>query len=325
MPGPSPRNHADPATENARCVQCHTSIASEWQGSLHRAAFEDPSFTRALGHEDTAFCRGCHAPEADASQPPPKELAAIGVACVTCHVPRGSKTILAGPSESGTKAPHPITRSADFATGAACRNCHEFDFPDGRARLRPERMQLTMTEHEDAKKAGFALPSCNACHMPSVAGARPHKSHAFPASRSPAVLQQAVRISARRSGDAIEIVLRRGDVAHAFPTGDLFRRLVVSARLDGERDQVRYLARHFVERQERPGVLVRVAGSDDRPFVNGETERVVRFDLGPSATEKRATYRVVYQRVGEVMPGMDARANVEDAIELASGTLDGAQ
>src|SRR5262249_49394694 len=153
--GPAPQGRAgDPARENAACEACHADVAGEWRGSMHAQADVDPVYRRALAREPMAFCRACHAPEADPAADAPPKLSALGVGCVTCHK-TGGDAVLAGPAprdlgrERGAvrAAPHAIVRDARFATPSACASCHEFDFPDSRARARPERMQATVSEH----------------------------------------------------------------------------------------------------------------------------------------------------------------------------------
>jgi hypothetical protein len=64
---------------------------------------------------------------------------------------------------------------------------------------------------------------------------RRHRSHAFVASRDPAFVRQAVRVQAvRDDATTILLTLSPGNVGHAFPTGDLFRRLVVVAEVPGD-------------------------------------------------------------------------------------------
>jgi hypothetical protein len=74
--------------------------------------------------------------------------------------------------------------------------------------------------------------TCTRCHMAGSTA----DGHAFAGGRDHAMLDAAVDVHARadREGDAIDVtfVLRARGVGHAFPTGDLFRRLRVAARTD---------------------------------------------------------------------------------------------
>ncbi len=91
-----------------------------------------------------------------------------------------------------------------------------------------------------------------------------------------------------------------GDVGHAFPTGDLFRRLTVSAEVEGDDHAViaraeRHLARHFGE--ARLGLAgARTQVRDDRLGVGG-IERAVDLALGPEAEGSPIAWRVAYERV----------------------------
>lgn len=282
MPHPAP-NAQLRAIDNASCERCHTQIAAEWRQSLHRASFTDKDFQRAIGIEPEPFCKGCHAPERDA---------AIGVACVTCHVPeRGA--VLAAPGAAA--APHPLTRSAAFATEAACARCHEFDFPDAPARRTPLAMQRTLTEHRGR------TDTCTTCHMTKRDG---HVDHRFAASRDAAVVESAVDVRATRGAQEIRVTLTPAAVGHAFPTGDLFRRIRVS--VGGE---TRFLTRHFRTVQERPGIVVRSEVADDR--VLGGPREIV-FPAGDAP----ARVRVVYERAEGPSDPPSARAYVAGAVVL---------
>ena len=80
---------------------------------MHRAAYRDGAFQRALAVEPLAFCRGCHAPEAPTDAAPSPELAEMGVGCITCH--RAGDEVLAAPDARGASgAPHGLLRSAAF-------------------------------------------------------------------------------------------------------------------------------------------------------------------------------------------------------------------
>lgn len=289
MPHPPPLLRAR-AADNAACEGCHTGIAAEWRQSLHRTSFTDADFQRGLTRDPDPFCRGCHAPESD-----PK----LGVACVTCHVTNAD--VLATPGSSSSTAPHALTRTPEFATNAACAKCHEFDFPDANLRNKPLAMQRTISEHRGRSD------TCATCHMTKKDG---HADHRFAASRDDAFVKSAVTIRARRVGpDRIEVVLEPALVGHAFPTGDLFRRVRVSAGREN-----RFLARHYANRQEVPGVLVRSEISDDR--VQGG-DRIVEMKVPAEKTR----VRVVYERAEGPSATTSSSATVAGSIELFDAEL----
>jgi len=110
-------------------------------------------------------------------------------------------------------------------------------------------------------------------------------------------------------------------VGHAFPTGDLFRRLEISVEAVGSDDQVvssarRFLSRHWSNEQEPTGTVRRVT-RDDRPT---ETPLEVELELdGPLAAFPIA-WRVSYQRVDHPLSESEAGDVVGGEIEIASGT-----
>lgn len=321
MPGPArgPARRDAPA-RNAACEGCHSEIAGEWRRSLHHLAYTEPTYVRALAREPTPFCRGCHAPEADPSKPAPRALATLGVGCVSCHAPAHADlardAVWAAPGT--TTAPHAVVRSAAFAGVPACAGCHEFDFADQPGMT----MQRTAQEHAASR---FAARSCADCHMPAVGeGAARHRSHVFAGSRDPALLRSALTISATRTREGLTLQLTPAAVGHAMPTGDLFRRLWISAEgsdRDGEvvtRD-ARALARHFARRKLSDLHTRKVELADDRPGASGPAPTIVRLDLGPASEDLQIRWRVLHQRVE--VPLADDAAIVAGEIEIAAGTL----
>ncbi len=262
------------SSRNAACEGCHVDIANEWRASLHRDSHSDPSYQRAFALEPLAFCTRCHAPEADANGPL-AETASLGAACVTCHGGGGA-----------------------VRDTRACVDCHEFGFPSG-----PGLMQLTATEHRASIHASTA---CATCHMPRVDG---HASHRFAASRSEEMLRRAAAVTATRDANGIVITLRPRDVGHAFPTGDIFRRLRVEATVAGDASPPR---RVFLQRNTKGG------GQDTRPFVDG-TPSDVRIDI--VAVGKPIAWSVHYERVGHLTSADGSDAVIDGATEVASGTL----
>ncbi|WP_437553823.1 multiheme c-type cytochrome [Sorangium sp. So ce367] len=335
MPGPEPPRSLDSVSVNRDCERCHAEIAREWRGSKHQRAYVDAPFQAALAKEPLPFCRGCHAPEAHSSRPPPPERAELGVACVTCHVvdgaPLASPAQASGdqgsPSPSSPSVPHPVLRDPRFATAAACGGCHEFAFPDHAARRAPEPMQLTLTEHA---ASAYADVPCARCHMP-LAGDGPsaHRSHAFASSRDPEAARRALRVQAERaSSTAARFTLRTARVGHAFPTGDLFRRLLVRAEVLGEDYAViasarRFLARRFAETPGPLGARARTTVSDDRPGAPALAGApvVVELELGPAAAQLPIQYEVVYQRVAHASDGREEDAIIESEVSLVRGSL----
>jgi len=306
MPGPAAGSgRAAAARLNRACERCHVDVAAEWRASLHRAAYTDASFVAAHAREPAAFCRECHAPEADPRRLPSPALARLGVGCVTCHQP--GSVVLAAPRSDRSivteTAPHPVQRDLRFATADACAQCHEFTFADGR-----ELMQSTVSEH---RASAYPERPCADCHMPSSGGRR---DHTFAASRSPAMLRRALVVATSRAGSEVTLELGPGEIGHAFPTGDLFRRLRVTIEVIDERGtplsrETRDLARHFDER----GRLIR----DDRVGAHGASVNL-HVDLGPVARGRLIRWQVAHERVAFF--GADG-AEVEGSTLIASGVL----
>jgi len=161
--------------------------------------------------------------------------------------------------------------------------------------------------------------------MVSTPSGRAHRSHAFSAQRDPAVLRAVVTASATRApGDAVEVRLAAKGVGHAFPTGDLFRRLEVVAEAVGpDQNSVasdeRHLSRRFGHVNAASGRFVKVTVADTR--LQPGVEAVVRLALGPAARAFPIAWRVSYQRVEHPIDSDGDRAVVEADIELARGVL----
>jgi hypothetical protein len=285
-------------TENARCETCHLEIAREWRSSLHRRAHTDAAYQRAFALEPLPFCQGCHAPEANPEQPVAAAVGEMGVACVTCHVLEGNVVAL---------------RNSD----SACASCHEFAFPDSSARRVPELMQSTLSEHA---RSDERERSCADCHMPRARDG--HRSHAFPGGYDEQLVQSALEVSAHRTPSGVQLRLTPRRAGHAVPTGDLFRRLEVSAEAVGAEWQVvasdrRYLARHWQRIPGPFGMVLRQATGDDRPLDDAVE---VALELGDAARARPITWRVAYQRVEHPRSEREQDSAVEGEIEIASGT-----
>lgn len=324
MPGPYRGRLEAAVALNAGCVSCHAEEASEWRGSHHQRSDTNPAYRKAFAIEPTAFCRGCHAPESDPTREPPRAVSELGVACVTCHVTEEGTVLAAAASgDDGGRdaafAPHPLRRSAEFARTGGCAGCHEFRFPVSLGTGDGEYMQTTVREHQ---RSPAAAQGCADCHMPVVEGRR---SHAFAQVRDPGWLRKNLRAAAERVDEhGVRVTLLQPAPGHAFPSGDLFRRIEVGCELRGadgkvvSRD-VRHLARHFEVVPGKPGRrLVR----DDRVFSG---PAVVELDVTPPGPALRSgviSWWVSYQRVATVGAGTDpADAKIESEVKLHSGEL----
>ena len=322
MPGPAPRGRdaASASASNATCTTCHTEIAAEWRASFHARSQRDEAYQRAFALEPLPFCQGCHAPEADAFKPVPELAAELGVGCVTCHV-TGDHVLAIAREAFAAQAPHAVTRAAEFAGVGACAKCHEFAFPDVALRGKPELMQATVSEHAHSTASGAA---CASCHMPSVgAGQARHRSHAFPGGHAPDFVKSALRVRAERRADTrVHLVLESEGVGHAFPTGDLFRRLEVSAEAVGSDFQVvssaqRFLSRHWSEERKLATVVRRVIKDDRASGAPLEVE----LELDASVGSLPLAWRVAYQRVEHPRSEAEQDSVLDGEIEIASGTL----
>jgi hypothetical protein len=318
LPGPAPQQRAagfDAAAENLACEGCHATIAAEWRGSLHHRAWDDPVFLTAYAIEPIAFCRGCHVPEADPAHMPPEGARRLGVGCVTCHVQDGAVVgEHAAPARAGV---HAVVADARAGSSAACERCHQFAFPE------PQRapMQGTADEHRASPHAG---ESCESCHMAKVRDALggSHRSHDFRVLGDPARLRSALTARAARSGDrAITLSIAAARVGHAFPTGDMFRRLEVRARAVDESGAVVAVASPVVlARRFGRARAERIQIGDDRLPASGEA-RTLDLAFAEPVSGRELRWEIVYQRLDAAMAkafGVDAKA---DEVVVAEGAL----
>jgi nitrate/TMAO reductase-like tetraheme cytochrome c subunit len=86
-------------TPPSTCAGCHEKEYKEWTGSVHYLAFQDPIYqgelnkgVKAVGHEITRQCEGCHSPAGmvtgeikGAGISGLNEMAKAGVSCDICH------------------------------------------------------------------------------------------------------------------------------------------------------------------------------------------------------------------------------------------------
>jgi hypothetical protein len=300
LPGPAPNRALPPdaARENQRCTACHRTIAVEWNRSLHRHAYDNPYFARAVKLESVNFCRKCHAADANPDRDPEPALALNGVSCLTCHLTdRGvigahgtTKQLIAG---------HDPTGDVRWGNDQACANCHQFDFPAKPGASERTPMQDTLQEHA---LSALANVPCQGCHMPRVrdADGTSHHRHDFAVQADPSFLAQAVSIElVSRTEKQVTLALSAGSIGHAFPTGDLFRSSQlevweVSAHAAQRKHVVVRLARDYT--QDVPNQSRR-AVSDTRlkPGENNRDRRLITIDLATKGAV--VAYRLTWIRM----------------------------
>ena len=88
-----------PFTPPQKCGECHQQQYNEWNGSVHNMALKDPIYqgelnkaVKAVGHEITRQCEGCHSPAGmvtgeikGAGLAGLSPMALAGVSCDICH------------------------------------------------------------------------------------------------------------------------------------------------------------------------------------------------------------------------------------------------
>ena len=196
--GSSPKLPIAELQDPATCMQCHPQHYTEWSGSMHAYASDDPVFLamNKRGQRDTqnqlgTFCVQCHAPMAvamkltdgtdfDPTQLPP---AARGITCYFCHNVKkviddhnnGLQLALDDTMRGGVHDPvsSPAHNSAydkmmDGYTNNSveCGSCHDVVTPRGVA------LERSYTEWQASVFASddpaHHLPlTCSGCHMQS--------------------------------------------------------------------------------------------------------------------------------------------------------------
>lgn len=165
--------------------------------------------------------------------------------------------------------------------------------------------------------------------MPFVDGPRGrHRSHAFSETRDPAWIRRSIVVTGERTGPtSARLTLSLRDVGHAFPTGDLFRRLSVTADAVGDDQRslasaTRYLGRHFAVGTALDLRPIRMEERDDRPGAAGpQPDVVVDLELGPRARGAPIAWNVSLDRVLHVADGRESSATVASVVNLAQGLL----
>lgn len=178
---------------NQVCSGCHMELYTQWKGSMHSNAWNDPVYRAALslmskstkGKVDN-FCMGCHTPvgvvtkEASPAGLHMSEVATQGVHCEVCHNVSGSQGIgngsyiltpklhgrplKFGPYKDAVSPYHDTAYSQLHTQSEFCSDCHDVSHPFNRLPI-----ERTYSEWRDSTYAGQGV-MCQDCHMKPVPG-----------------------------------------------------------------------------------------------------------------------------------------------------------
>jgi hypothetical protein len=146
------------------------------------------------------------------------------------------------------------------------------------------------------------------------------------------MIRRAATVTAERiDGGRVRVTIAPAGAGHAFPTGDLFRRLEVRAEaVDGHEAIVARapsvaLQRSFADRpRDAAGAdltFQRVPARDTRVAPPGGAPSTVELALPEALPEARVRWRVVYQRMATPMAEAFGIEQARDEITVAEGEL----
>ncbi|MFL5812253.1 MAG: multiheme c-type cytochrome [Bdellovibrionia bacterium] len=189
------------------CRECHKSQYTEWTGSRHHAAYDNPIFQRGHRRDPILRCITCHTPTDEQrgaiEEHQDTPLIHEGVTCVSCHLDGHS---------SGSKY---------LKEPELCARCHQFKFLRG-----GEFAQRTYSEWQAYRKQG-GTKTCQDCHMPGG-------SHSFLGGHSLKKLRKALQIRWSKNSEAAVVWIKNVGAGHDVPTGDVFRELKVEVKERGK-------------------------------------------------------------------------------------------
>ena len=245
--GVAPLRGASSDPKWAACEKCHARVALEHAGSQHAQASTHPLYAQAYRLEPSALCRNCHDPLGGDA----------GITCAVCHVREG---VVLG-ARAAPRAPHPV-RVDPGLKSELCAGCHEFPFAVPRGKgfvLVDAPMQSTFSEWRKVDARPDA--ACTTCHLKA--------GHAFPGGHDPALVRRSLEVQLAGG----ELLLSTIGVGHRFPTGDVFRRLMVEVSEPGGRwRRVGSLGRRFEgvnlveDTSLEPGAVRRLALGEVTPL-----------------------------------------------------------
>jgi hypothetical protein len=231
------------------CGACHEGIYEEWSNTRHRVAFTNKLYKESHEKEPLIWCVNCHAPIMKSNGDPEKIQDRLfvedGVSCIVCHK-RGDK-ILTARIPSKPKE-HEYIEVKEMRRSEFCENCHQFNFPVGTGnvphknfKFSNQPMQNTFTEWQ--MSYFYGKETCQDCHMETKTN---YKTHNFPGGHNRDYLAKTFSLSLEKvSDDDAKLIVTAKRLGHAFPTGDLFRTLVIRL-LDKKGEEIKKINLRYV-------------------------------------------------------------------------------
>ncbi|HMV43898.1 MAG TPA: multiheme c-type cytochrome [Leptospiraceae bacterium] len=214
-----------------QCQKCHKEIYREWETSRHKVAFTNDLYRESHRREPLVWCVNCHAPllksGGNLENLGDRVFIEEGVSCIVCHK-RGDKILTAHVPQNPKE--HSYLEVKSMKKSEFCENCHQFNFPTGTGKVphrefKFSRQPMQNTFNEWQMSYFYGKENCQDCHMQTISD---YRTHTFPGGHSKDYLERTFSLQLYKIEETeIKIILEAKRLGHAFPTGDLFRTLVI--------------------------------------------------------------------------------------------------
>ncbi len=230
------------------CGVCHKEIYAEWETTRHKVAFTNELYRESHEREPLTWCVNCHAPmmkaNGDLEKIEDRVFKEEGISCIVCHK-RGDKILTARiPSKPQE---HKYIEVKEMRRSEFCENCHQFNFPVGTGNVphknfkySAQPMQNTFTEWQ--MSYFYGKETCQDCHMKPKDG---YKTHSFPGGHNRDYLENTFSVNLEKiSNSDVKLTVTAKRLGHAFPTGDLFRTLIIKL-LDKKNQEIKRIVLRY--------------------------------------------------------------------------------
>ncbi|MEO0478560.1 MAG: multiheme c-type cytochrome [Planctomycetota bacterium] len=270
---------------SAQCIECHSEVAEEWQGSHHQISYSNPRVRELSNDFRNKECQSCHLPQPVAATGygqrtlPRQSRFDEGVGCISCHLGTNGQILARNSRPDVACAP---VADDSFLDSKMCSSCHN---------------QHGTSDQFFASSWAEDGGSCNDCHMPETQ--RSHggmgRGHVFHGCHDLESLQSAARFDVKRDGDEIVIEVENNGAGHNFPTEERHRAVDIMVRVQDAEGGFTEWDRLWRFRQ-----LYRDETSDDPPLPAGGSTQLPSGEthverLPIAAGVKRVEVRLWYR------------------------------